>query len=259
MIAATCQIPIVWERPLDNLLYCDKVMEKLFRLNSTPDLVIFPEFFSYGFSVNSYICEDSDGITLRWMLKASQKYNCAITGSVPVIDNGNRYNRAWFVTPGENVVFYDKRHVFSYGGEDKVFSPGNDLSIISFKGWRIALQICYDLRFPVFIRNTDLKYDLVINVASWPSSRERVIEPLVRSRAIENVCWYAFVNRSGRDPLNSYNPLGLISNHKGESLIPINVIEEFNCNIFDLDIRELEEFRRAFKPWNDSDKFKLLK
>ncbi len=115
------------------------------------------------------------------------------------------------------------------------------------------------MRFPVFIRNTDLKYDLVINVASWPSSRESVIEPLVRSRAIENVCWYAFVNRSGRDPSNSYNPLGFISNHKGESLLPINVIEEFNCNIFNLDIRELEEFRSVFRPWNDSDKFKLLK
>ncbi len=259
MIAATCQIPIVWENPLENLHYCDKVMEQLFTLNPAPDLVIFPEFFTYGFSVNSEICEDSEGITLRWMLKNSQKYNCAITGSVPVYDCGKKYNRAYFVSSGEDVVFYDKRHVFSYGGENRVFAPGKNLLVISFKGWKIALQICYDLRFPVFIRNTDLKYDLVINVASWPSSRESVIEHLVKSRAIENVCWYAFVNRSGKDPLNCYNPLGFISNHIGESLLPINIIEEFNCSIYSLDITDLEEFRKVFRPWNDADKFKLLK
>ncbi|MDD3990491.1 MAG: nitrilase family protein, partial [Bacteroidales bacterium] len=165
MIVATCQIPVKWEKPLENIDYCENLLKEITKRHPGVDIVIFPEFFTYGFSVEGKIFEENEGITNRWMKEAATKYGYAITGSVPVLDDGKIYNRAYFVTPGNQVSFYDKKHLFSYGGENKNFTPGSKLDIIDYKGFKIALQICYDLRFPVYIRNTDNKYDFVINVA----------------------------------------------------------------------------------------------
>lgn len=257
MIIASCQIHVQWEKPRENIVYCDNLLKVIAKQFPDVDIVVFPEFFTYGFSVEGNIFEESEGMTFKWLRESAVKYGFALSGSVPVLENGNLYNRAYFVTPENQVSFYDKRHLFSYGGENKKFSPGSELEIIDYKGFRIALQICYDLRFPVYIRNTGNKYDLVINVASWPSSREKVIEPMVRSRAIENVCYYAFVNRSGSDPYGLYNPSGIISDYLGEILNPVSVIKDYNCTIYNLDRSSLEKFRSGFRPWEDADTFQL--
>jgi len=257
MVAALCQIPLIWESARENILFCDDVLQTLFENFKEVDIVVFPEFFTTGFSMNEKNCEEGDGYSLKWMVHASHKYGCAIAASVPVKERGRCYNRAYFVTPSGNIDYYDKRHLFSYGGEDQVFSPGRDLTVVSYKGWNIALQICYDLRFPVYIRNRELKYDLVINMANWPSARDVVVDPLVRARAIENICYYAFVNRTGSDPQNKYNPVGFISDFKGNHMHPFLYVDEYYISLYTLDRPELNSFREKFRSWEDADNFKL--
>lgn len=254
-----CQIPIEWERRAENIEHCDNLLEDLFiSKTSETDILVLPEFFTYGFTMNGEIAESINGPSVSWMREKSGKYNIAITATVPIRVQDKLFNRAYFIQPDGTEYHYDKRHLFSYGGEDTVYSRGDSNTIVNYKGFNILLQVCYDLRFPVWSRNINLSYDLVINMANWPSSRESVIEPLVRARAIENLCYYAFTNRAGNDPLNTYNPVGFVSDYKGEPMIPEHFSDVFNYKTYNLDINDLVVFRQKFKAWKDADNFKII-
>ena len=254
-----CQIPIVWEKAIENISNCERLLEDLFTTKSSgTDIVILPEFFTYGFTMNREIAEGINGPSLSWMREKSMQYNVAIVATIPIKEGDRLFNRAYFVKPDGTEHHYDKRHLFSYGGEDMVYTRGDSNTIVNYKGFNILLQVCYDLRFPVWSRNKNLSYDLVINMANWPSSRESVIEPMVRARAIENLSYYAFTNRSGNDPLNSCNPVGFVSDYKGEPMTPKLFSDEFNYKTYNLDINDLVIFRQKFKAWQDADNFEII-
>ncbi|MDD3034038.1 MAG: nitrilase family protein [Bacteroidales bacterium] len=255
MKIALCQTSVFWEETERNLNNHQITIDSLFKQNSGIDIIVFPEFFSTGFSIdNKAIAESMNGPSATWLRRVSKDCSVAIMASIPIYEKGRYYNRVFFVTP-DNEWHYDKRHLFSYGGENKVFSQGIDRVIVKYKEWNILLQICYDLRFPVWARNRGLEYDLIINVANWPSSRESVVNPLVRARAIENLCYYAFVNRTGSDPQNTYSPIGFISDYKGNQLAPIFRDSDDMWSLYDLNHNDLKRFRDGFRAWKDGDKF----
>ncbi|MEN6619874.1 MAG: nitrilase-related carbon-nitrogen hydrolase [Rikenellaceae bacterium] len=259
MRIALCQTPIIWEKAGENIAHYNSVLTDIFKdKDSGTDIVVFPEFFTYGFTMNKEMAESTNGPSLRWLREKSREFNVAIASTIPIKEEDRFYNRAYFVTPDGSEHFYNKRHLFSYGGEDSIFTPGTSHTIFYYKGWNISLQICYDLRFPVWSRNTDLSYDLIINMANWPSVRESVVEPLVRARAIENLSFYAFVNRTGDDLSSRYNAVGMIADYKGVSQNAVRVSKDFNYQIFTLDLDGLKSFRKKFEVWRDADKFKII-
>ena len=258
MKIALCNIPIRWEQPEANIELCSSTCKSVKESDSKVELLLFPEFFTYGFGVNSTKYEDKEGESLKSLQRLAIQYDFAIYASVPVKDGANIYNRGYFVKPDGTYNFYDKRHLFSYGGEDLFFTRGKKRVIVNYKEWKILLQLCYDLRFPVWSRNIENDNDLIINIASWPSVRSNVIKTLASARAIENQSYYAFLNRSGSD---------LDINYSGESFVfscdgtPINhtiANIDSNYSIFDLDKASLLSFRAKFPVWRDSDKFKIL-
>lgn len=257
MKIALCQVPVLWESPEENLRNYDKIVERIIQRDSGTDIIIFPEFFSVGFSMNRIMCESLDGISANWLRQKSSDSGIAFLASIPIKAGDKLYNRAIFVTQEGFEYYYDKRHVFSIGGENNIFSSGANRVIIPYRGWNILIQICYDLRFPVWSRNTDLGYDLVINVANWPATRAFVIDPMVKTRAIENLSYYAFVNRIGEDPGNNYEGNSMVSDFKGNSLEPCISDSSFNYSIFELDLNSLKSFRNKFPVWKDADRFSI--
>lgn len=249
-----CQIDIQWESPKENLGRLTLLIDEFFKINSGIDLIVLPEFFSYGFTFNKSIIENDHGISLYWLKETANKYQCAVLGSVPIKDGQAYFNRAYFVTP-DQVLYYDKRHLFSHGKEDLVFNSGKHRIIVDFRGWKIALNICYDLRFPVWSRNINLEYDLIIYLSNWPSNRIHVVEPLIRSRAIENQSYSIFVNRVGTDPNNQYNGKSLLSDYFGKIIISLGESQELVCVEIEKD--QLIRYREHFRAWLDSDKFNI--
>ena len=177
-------------------------MDKLISAHAQgTDLFVLPEMFSTGFCTSPEgIAESSDSATLQWMKQKAAEHNCAIAGSVSVEENGKFYNRFYFVHPDGNVQWYNKKHLFTYGGEDKHYTAGQERVVVNFRGVRFLLEVCYDLRFPVWSRNRG-DYDAAIYVASWPSPRVEAWKALLRARAIENQCYVLGVNRVGRIPI----------------------------------------------------------
>jgi len=180
------------------------------------DLIIFPETFTSGFLGDVDAApEGMDGATLQWMKSLSAEFNCVLCGSVAIATERGRVNRFMWVEPGGHVEFYDKRHLFSFGGEDKRYVAGHERKVIHYRGWRICPQVCYDLRFPVWCRNRD-DYDLLLFVANWPEPRTPAWTALLKARAIENQSFVIGVNRCGEDPRGLkyaggsavYDPLG---------------------------------------------------
>jgi len=193
------QSDLHWQMKDDNLEMLSGIMDGL-----DTDIVILPEMFNTGFVVEPEgYAEGPDGKTFRWMLKNSARYGFVIAGSFIIVDSGNCYNRFYWVEPDGNFRQYDKRHLFRMAGEDKRFSPGISREVIDFNGWKVCPQICYDLRFPVWSKNryaeTGFEFDLLIYVANWPEIRNHAWKSLLISRAIENQCYVAGVNRIGRD------------------------------------------------------------
>ncbi len=172
----------------------------------TGGLIVLPEMFSTGFITMPAGEAESDGASLGWMKAIAKKYGCAVAGSVATEDGGLFYNRFYFVKPDGTFVKYDKRHLFSFAGEDRRFTAGSEKVITEYNGVRFFLQVCYDLRFPCFSRNIlPNPYDAVIYVASWPSPRIGAWDTLLKARAIENQCYAIGVNRVGKDPSCQYN------------------------------------------------------
>lgn len=249
------QTDIVWENKEENLRrYETLIKDKYLFFNGKEHIIILPEMFTTGFTMNpSNFAENMEGETITWMKNISKQYNCAITGSIIIKEQDKYYNRMLWVTNNE-VEFYDKKHLFKYGGEDKSYTAGNERKIVNFFGWRILLLICYDLRFPVWSRYKE-DYDMIIYVASWPEQRKLAWEVLLQARAIENQCYVIGVNRVGKDIKNNYTGSSCIINPLGEVQYQIHNTSATNTSIIDL--KEVIKVRENFPFWNDSDEFKF--
>ncbi|MCP3893774.1 MAG: amidohydrolase [Bacteroides sp.] len=252
------QTDISWENKQDNLRLLHR---KLKALCGTTEIVVLPEMFSTGFSMNSQsLAEPTDGTTITTLRQWATTYGMAIAGSyIALGNNGRYYNRAFFLTPDGEAHYYDKRHLFRMGHEPESFAAGEaDKQIIAYRGWNIRLLICYDLRFPVWSRNTANEYDLLIYVANWPESRRLVWDTLLRARALENMCYVCGVNRIGTDANQLiYKGGSILYSPKGDTLATINDGEEAVATTT-LSLSSLHELRKKFPVWKDADLFELL-
>lgn len=201
MIVSVIQAEQYWEDKQKNLDNYNSLVEQI----SETDLIILPEMFHTGFSMNAEsLAENMEGNALQWLRATSKQKKTAIYTSFICIENGKYFNRGVFVYPDGNYITYDKRQCFGLAGEDKIYTPGNKEVIVEYLGWKIQLQICYDLRFPEIVRNRiesdgHAAYDLILYVANWPSKRSHHWKSLLVSRAIENQCYVVGVNRVGID------------------------------------------------------------
>jgi len=248
------QVDLVWENPEKNRQYLDLLIRQL---SGKSDLVILPETFTTGFSMDAIdFAEPMDGPTLNWLIDLSRTTGLAIGGSLFVMDNGHIYNRFVFVTPLSEIFFYDKRHLFSIGGESVSLMHGNQRLIVPYLGWRIAFYICYDIRFPVWCRNVN-DTDLMIFTANWPSSRSDVWNVLLKARAIENQVYVAGVNRIGKDGEGiEYIGESKMVTPRGE-VISENCLSNTGCLIYEISKNKLDEFRMKFPVANDADRFSI--
>jgi predicted amidohydrolase len=200
---ALIQANLVWENPIQNRI---NFSEKINTISAAIDLIILPEMFTSGFTMNAKtIAETMDGETFTWLKQTAQEKDAAITGSLVVKEYGNYFNRCFFVEPDGTISTYDKRHTFTLAGEHKVYKAGKTKIIINYKGWKICPLVCYDLRFPVWARNTE-NYDLLLYVANWPKVRISAWDALLKARAIENMSYCIGVNRVGLDGNNYEYP-----------------------------------------------------
>ncbi|MCG8236189.1 nitrilase family protein [Tenacibaculum finnmarkense] len=253
------QSDIVWENPTENRKLFE---EKINKISSDIDLIILPEMFTTGFSMKAnHLAETMTGDTVNWMKRLSKEKNCAITGSIIIKEKAFNseekelyYNRLLFVHPSGKVDFYDKKHLFTLAGEQKIFTAGTKKSIVNYKGWKICLLICYDLRFPAWARNTD-NYDVLLYVASWPSSRIDAWDTLLKTRAIENMSYAIGVNRVGTDANgHQYNGNSVGYDMLGNCIDKNNNGEEISLSIT-LDKEKQTEIRSKFGFLNDKDTF----
>lgn len=245
------QNDIYWSDISANTQHVDEIMDKA----DKADLYVLPEMFSTGFCTHPEGIADKNGSTLAWMRKKAAENDAAIAGSIAVEEDGKFYNRFHFVYPDGKVVCYNKKHLFTYGGEDKRFTPGNERVIAEYKGVRILLQICYDLRFPVFSRNRN-DYDVAIYVASWPTPRVEAWKALLKARAIENQCYVLAVNRVGSDPFCQYCGGSAVIDPYGKIVSACEDGKECIA-VADIDMKELLAFREKFPVLEDADSFKL--
>lgn len=262
---AVCQCGVVWEAPQENLARLQSFIGGYLEQcgdNDRPDLIVLPEFFATGFTSNVLLAEAEDGPTLRWMQALAASSGAAVTGSVPTSAGGAVVNRMYFVRPSGEAEHYDKRHLFRMSGENEVFAPGSTRKTVEYQGWRIGLNVCYDLRFPVWSRRTPSNdYDLLLNVASWPSSRMAAASILAHARAVENQCWFVFCNRVGDSPENTYSGGSLIVDYKGRAVGELSFDDSTGPDggflHASLDLGGLRRFREKFPAWMDADGFNL--
>lgn len=220
------------------------------------DVVVLPEMFTTGFCMDaSGIAEPEDGETLQWMRAWAARLDCALVGSIPVRAGGRYYNRMFFVCPDGSFRYYDKRHLFTFGGEDKVFDKGTERVIVDFRGFRFLLLVCYDLRFPVWIRCRK-DYDAVINVANWPSGRRMVWDVLLRARALENQCYVVGVNRVGADASGVYDGGSVIVGPYGKVIAACEDGKQ-QCVIGKIGREVQDNFRVRFPVLDDADDFEI--
>jgi len=239
---------------------------KLEAITGVTDLILLPEMFNTGFSMNPEVtAEGMDGSTIRWMRDMAQRKSCVIAGSVAIEENGNYFNRMVWMKPDGTLEKYDKRHLFRYGNEHLHYQAGKEKLVTTLKGWKICPLICYDLRFPVWARNrwkvsgteVSADYDLLLYVANWPEVRNFPWKTLLPARAIENQAYVAGVNRVGLDGNKmSHSGDSAVYNFKGELLTRPNVNLEVQETIR-LSHAELDNFRKSFPAGRDADEFTL--
>jgi predicted amidohydrolase len=261
------QSELHWENIEANLQMFE---QKISSLKDKGNIVVLPEMFSTGFSMNPKLLgETMDGYTLNWMRQIAHKYKIIVTGSIIIkedLNSGNAkfFNRLIWMLPNGEYAYYDKRHLFGYAEEDKHYTSGNKRLIASVNGWKINLMVCYDLRFPVWSRQDSketadgkLEYDVLIYIANWPEKRNLAWKTLLQARAIENLCYVIGVNRVGNDGKNIYysgdsmviDPTGEILYHK---------THEEDAFTIKLDKEHLQKVRERFPFWRDADHFKIL-
>lgn len=239
---------IIWKNKEENFQLIEQQLAE-----SQADILLLPEMFATGFYMKPEEIADRNGETLTWMKNFAAKRKSAVAGSVSVEENGKFYNRFYFAEPGGAVHSYDKRHLFSYAGEHKTYTPGTERIIVPYKGWRILLQTCYDLRFPVFSRNKK-DYDVALYVANWPSTRVDAWNTLLKARAIENQAFVFGVNRIGTDG-NGLNYTESSYCFAADGKV-ISTNEE-NIVSAELDLNELRAFREKFPFLDDGDQFSI--
>lgn len=248
-----------WHDPAGNRDYYGALLERA----RGSDLILLPETFTSGFSNEAiHHAETMDGPTVAWLRERAKDLNAALAGSVQLRVDGKVYNRLLFVTPDGGVKHYDKRHLFRYAGEHERYAAGAPRLIVEWKGWRICPQVCYDLRFPVFVRNrydrdaSRFDYDLLLFVANWPSARRYAWQTLLRARAIENLSYCAGLNRVGTDGNNlHYAGDSAVLDFLGAPLVELGAQEQVITVA--LDPAALAGHRERFPAWMDADQFDL--
>ena len=260
------QTDIKWADPDAN----QKALESALLSSEKADLYVIPEMWNTGFMAvnnenenqNEKLSPFTFHLSPFTLQELARRFDAAIAGSMDVEEDGKRYNRFYFVTPTD-IYTYDKRHLFSYAGEDKNFTAGKERTIVEWRGMKFLLQVCYDLRFPCFSRN-NLKletrnqkpqgslYDAIIYVANWPDSRRKVWDVLLQARALENQCFVVGVNRVGDDPNCHYDGGSAIIDAKGKILaqVPDNTAATATAI---LDMESLNVFRKKFPVLHDAD------
>jgi omega-amidase len=253
MKIALIQSSLTWENPKANRNYFE---EKINALTENVDLIVLPEMFTTGFTMKpEVVFETMGGETIQWLQSLSKANNSAITGSLVIKENNNYYNRLVFVFPSGEIQFYDKRHLFSLAGENKVYTSGKEKLIVEYQGWKICPFICYDLRFPVFARNAE-DYDVLVYVANWPKPRINAWDVLLKARSVENMCYTIGVNRIGFDNNNfEYNGHSQAVDFLGSYILEPQEID--GVFIVKLYKEKLIETRNKLGFLNDRDLFVL--
>lgn len=254
MKVALIQAPLIWENPQANRKSFE---EKINALQQEIDLIVLPEMFTTGFTMNPKdVAESMEGETISKLKDWARNKNAAITGSLIIAEKENFYNRLVFVSPSGEIQYYDKRHLFSLAGEEKVYISGKSRLVVDYKGWKICPLICYDLRFPVFSRNTE-DYDLLLYVANWPKPRANAWDILLKARSVENMCYTIGVNRVGFDESgHEYIGHSQAIDFLGNTVSNAEVFE--GIFIADLDKNAMLEARQKFGFLNDRDSFEIL-
>lgn len=247
------QTDIAWENPEANRA---RLGHKIAALKGRQQIIVLPEMFNTGFSMKApQLAETMDGDTVSWMREQAQQNRCIITGSIIITADSKYYNRLLWVLPDGTIAHYDKRHLFSYAGENVDFEQGQKRTIAQVNGWKICLQVCYDLRFPVWARNTD-DYDILLNVANWPEQRNEIWETLLKARAIENMSFVIGVNRVGTDG-NGHHYIGNSSIYGPLGKLIHKVPHEETVIAHRFRHTEISESRAKFPFLNDRDSFMI--
>ncbi len=260
--ATLVQCDLRWEDVQAN---CQRLEALLGDLGSQDtDLIVLPEMFSTGFTMNSREMAETmaESRAVAWLQGQAAQRNCVMTGSVAVEEGGHFYNRLVWARPDGSIVYYDKRHLFRMAGEHERYSMGHERVIVTLKGFRILLSVCYDLRFPVWLRQSPapgehFEYDALLCVANWPAPRRHPWRILLQARAIENLCPVIGVNRVGEDANGmQYSGDSMLVDFKGEPVIDEPQGSSF-IRTATLRHAELEEFRQKFPAWRDADHFSV--
>ena len=245
---AGLNLDIVWKNKEQNFRNIENEFSSI-----EADILLLPEMFSTGFCMEADEVADRNMETLTWMKSFAKSKNSAVAGSASVEENGKFYNRFYFVSPDGSFEYYDKRHLFSYSGEDKIYTAGIERKIVKYRGFNILLQICFDLRFPVFSRNQD-DYDAILYVANWPKSRVDAWKSLLEARSIENQVFLFGLNRIGVDGYNlDYEESSLVYFPDGREISARNN----NIVLCEWDLEELKEFRTKFPFLEERDGFEI--
>ncbi|WP_163557216.1 amidohydrolase [Halomonas sp. NO4] len=256
------QCDLRWEDPDAN---CRLLEETLGDLGGDDtDLIVLPEMFATGFTMNSREMAEpmAESRTVAWLSEQARRRRCVVTGSVAIEDEGHFYNRLVWARPDGSRVHYDKRHLFRMAGEHERYAMGHERVIVTLKGFRILLSVCYDLRFPVWLRqqpgpDEHFEYDALLCVANWPAPRRHPWRILLQARAIENLCPVIGVNRVGEDAKGlGYAGDSMLVDFKGEALIDEPRDTPF-VETATLSLDELQAFREKFPAWRDADHFTL--
>lgn len=249
------QTDIVWAEKHANF---KKVENLLHQVSGKTDLVVLPEMFSTGFCTDQVeLAETMQGTTVKQLKQWAAKYQVAIAGSFLATDGSCYFNRGFIALPSGEFYHADKKHLFSYADEDKFISSGSNRLLVSYKGFNILLLICYDVRFPVWSRNVNNAYDLLIYTASFPHARMPAWDALLPARAIENLAYVCGVNRVGEDNNKTrYSGHSVLFDFAGKKLAHFDEFAEGITSV-EIDKNALQHFRNKFGFWRDADKFTL--
>ncbi len=251
MKVSLLQTDIAWANPRQNQENAARLLDE----HAGADLYVLPEMFSTGFATEPKGIAEADESSLQWMKAEARKRHCALCGSVATEADGKFYNRFYFVFPDGSEHHYDKHHLFTYSGEHHRFTSGQERVVVEYLGMRILLQVCYDLRFPVFSRNRG-DYDMAIYVASWPTVRLQAWTTLLHARAIENQCYIIGVDRTGNDPACSYSGGSEIIDPYGQTIVACQR-DKVDVVTAELSMEPLKAFRRKFPVLDDADRYRL--
>ena len=257
MKVALLQYPIAWADKQTNLRLTE---QRFAALAHRADVALLPEMFTTGFCTDHpELAEPADGETIQRLQHCANLYDLAIAGSFICTEDRRLYNRGFFIRPAKKPVFIDKRHLYAHGGEAAFFSAGNDAKGVEYKGVKFRLLVCYDLRFPVWMRNTTgYDYDILLVVANWPQIRIQYWDALLLARAVENQCYICGVNIVGDDGLGlHYNGHSVAYDTLLHPIVHFEDNEE-GTKIADFDIEKLYHYRNVLPLWQDADKFQLV-